>query len=225
VDVSIFLPEEVTNYELGIKSHLFDDRVNLNSAFFYEDYKNLQVTQLGPTVGSGQVTENAAAASIYGVEIEGQWMITPNDHLSGFLSYLRATYDDYKSAVDQQTGTVYPDLSGNSLSHAPRTSGKLQYSHDFSLSNGGTLTPMVAVYYQTSTYLREFNLPVDRVGGYTKTNFNLRYLGVNGHWRAEVYGGNLEDKAVRNSGFTLIGRYFSDYNPPRTFGGRLVYEY
>src|SRR5262249_52417556 len=45
-DPETFAPEKVTSYELGLKTRLFDSRVSLNSALFYEDYRNLQVEQI-----------------------------------------------------------------------------------------------------------------------------------------------------------------------------------
>jgi iron complex outermembrane receptor protein len=220
--VPSFKPEQVRNYELGVKSRLNDDQVAVNLALFYESYTNLQVTQLTNNGGSlGQVTENAAKASIHGVETEGQWQMTRRDRLGGFFNYLKATYSDYNDAVDQQTGIVYPSLSGHYLPHAPKFSVKLQYSHEFLLPNGATLTPAVSSYYQTTTYLREFNLPIDHVGGYANSALTLKYVDATGHWKVDAYGDNLENRTVRNSGFTVVGHYFSDYNPPRTFGARV----
>jgi len=220
-----FLPEKVTNYEFGAKNRFFDNRISLNAALFYEDYKDLQVTQLAVTGGQlGDVTQNAAQAKIKGVELEGQWLATANDRIGGFFNYLSARYTDYKNAVDQLTGDIVPDLSGNYLPHSPKFSARLQYTHDYMLTNGATLTPLAAVYWQTTSFLREFNLPIDRVPAYTKTNLSLTYQDATRHWKGAAYVDNLEDKDVRNSGVVFFG-YLSDYNPPRTFGMRLTYEY
>lgn len=222
-----FKPENVINYEIGLKTRQLNQRLSMNSAFFYEDYSDIQVTQLSGGQGTAirQITTNAAKAAIYGAELEGKWLVTRSDRLSGFLDYLHATYTKYRDAVDQETGIVYPSLDGRSLPNAPRFSARLQYSHDFVLSSGGVLTPLVAVYWQTTSYLREFNLPIDRVGGYSKTNMELTYMDSTGDWKMQGYVNNLENKAVRNGGFTVIGHYFSDYNPPRTYGVRISYRY
>jgi iron complex outermembrane receptor protein len=63
------------------------------------------------------------------------------------------------------------------------------------------------------------------VGEYTKSGLNLKYLDTTGHWSMDAYADNLENKAVRNGGFTVVGHYYSDYNPPRTFGVRLAYRF
>jgi iron complex outermembrane recepter protein len=84
---------------------------------------------------------------------------------------------------------------------------------------------MAAVYIQTKTYLREFNFPIDRVGGYTKTDAIVTYSDPSGHWRIQGYVNNLEGRAIRNGAFTVLGHYFSDYNLPRVYGARVSYQY
>ena len=60
-------PEKVSAFEAGVKSTWFDRRLRLNLAGFYYDYKDLQI---GKVVGSSLVLENAASATIYGLESE-----------------------------------------------------------------------------------------------------------------------------------------------------------
>jgi iron complex outermembrane receptor protein len=217
-----YQPENVTNYELGFKARPFDGRVQLNADFFYMSYKNLQVTQVQQPIG--QLTANAAAASIYGVELESTWIASPHDKLSGFLNLLHATYGRFQNAVDAQTNIVYPSLAGNSLPQAPKLSAKLRYQHDFSLPNGATLTPAGSVYYQSHAFLREFNLPIDRVPAYSKSAASLTYRSAT-HWSLEGYGENLENHSIRTAQFLLAGTYLSYYDPPRTYGIRFNYDF
>jgi iron complex outermembrane recepter protein len=215
-------PEKVTSYELGLKGHFFDNSVSVYADGFYMDYTDLQVTQLS---GVAVITDNAAKAKIYGAEIEWQWQLTAKDHLGGFFDYLHASYDDYRGAVDQQTGIVFPNLSGNTLPNAPRYSARLSYAHEFDLGNNGSLTPSGAIYYQSHSYLREFDLPIDTVRSYTKSNLNLTYSDSTNHWKVEAYVDNVEDRVIRNGGITAVGLYFSDYDAPRMYGVRIGYKY
>jgi iron complex outermembrane recepter protein len=219
-------PEEVINYEAGIKSILLDRKLNVRVAVFNEDYKDVQVSNV-QTVGfiSFNVTTNAGAARIYGAEVELDYLVTPDDHLSGFVSYTHARYTKFNNAQDGSTKIIYPSLAGNYLANSPDLSIRVQYSHDFHLGNGGLITPMAAVYYQTKQYLREFNLPIDKQGGYTKTNLSLTYKDPSRNWTASAFVTNLENKSVRNTVNTAQLTYFSDYLPPRQFGVRLGYEF
>jgi iron complex outermembrane receptor protein len=217
-----FKPEKDINYELGVKSRLFDHRLSLNAAVFYTSYTDIQVTQI---VDQTSVTTNAAAARIYGVELEAQMLLTPVDHLSGFANYLHATYTNYLDAVNSLTGAIVPSLDGNYLQDSPQYSLRAQYGHDFVLANGAMLTPMAAVYWQSFNYLSPFDQTVDRVAAYSKTDLNLTYMDPTRHWSVVAYVFNLEDRAVRTNEISAFGEVFSDYAPPRTFGVRGSYKY
>jgi outer membrane receptor for monomeric catechols len=64
-----FDPEEVKNYEVGIKSTLWDRRLRINADVLYMDYTDLQVIQTNAACLCNQ-TSNAASAEIKGVEAE-----------------------------------------------------------------------------------------------------------------------------------------------------------
>ena len=68
-----FDSEEAINYEIGLKSQWWDNRLRLNVSAFYTDYDDLQVTRFylpaGGTFGEF-ITENAATATIDGVAFE-----------------------------------------------------------------------------------------------------------------------------------------------------------
>jgi len=219
---TLFAPENVTNYELGLKTHFLEDRAELNAALFYEDYSNLQVNQF---VGLSFITQNAAKAASYGLELDGRWRMTHEDYLEAFLNYLHATYKQYNNAVDQDTGVNYASLAGHFLPNAPEESARLQYSHEFSLKDLGTLTPGAAVYWQSKSYLREFNLPIDAIGAYSKTSMTLTYRDRSERWSATAFVNNLENNAVRNGQLVFLGQYYSYYNPPRLYGLRISYGF
>jgi len=222
--VPTFKPEDVINYELGLKTRVFDNALAINSALFLTNYRNIQETQV-LTNGDGQITSNAAAARVFGIEVEARWRMSSRDNLSGFFNYLHATFTNYRDAVDLLDGTMVPSLSGNYLPHAPRLSGRLQYSHQFDLPSGGSLTPTFSAFAQSKTFLREFNSPIDRVNGYVKGDFILKYSNTSGSISVSGYVYNIGNSISRNSGFTTLGHYFSDYDPARAYGIRASLKY
>jgi len=217
-----YKPQKAINYEMGLKTRLLDGRLRMSGAAFYENITDLQVSQL---YTFGVVTTNAGSANIHGVELEAHWLPTGSDHLDGFVNWLSATFTDYKNAVDVLSNLSYSTLDGNYLPKAPKFSVRLRYAHDFDLGNGAILTPAVDSYYQTTTYLREFNLPIDRVPGYTRTGADLTYTDPAGRWTAELFAHNLEGTALRNLAYILNGRYYGIYDAPRTYGARVSYKY
>jgi iron complex outermembrane recepter protein len=216
-----YAPEDVTSYEIGAKTHLLDNTLSLNADLFYEKYTNLQETQ---QLATNIATQNAAAATIYGAELETQWRLSEYDRINGFLTYTHATFDTYNNAVEGEFGTIYPSLAGKFLPQAPEVTTKIQYLHNFAFTRGATLTPSVTVYWQSVNYLREFNLPIDRVPAYSKTDLMLTYKDSTGHWTAAGFVYNAEDHAIRN-GQSAGGNYSSFYDAPRTFGVRIAYAY
>jgi outer membrane receptor protein involved in Fe transport len=63
-----FSPDELWNYEVGIKTRMFDDRLVLRSALFYDSWHNIQTDQFLPSGLS--FTANAGDGRNYGAETE-----------------------------------------------------------------------------------------------------------------------------------------------------------
>jgi iron complex outermembrane receptor protein len=104
-----FEPEILTNYELGVKSDLFDRHLRLNATAFYGVYDKVQVVVLLP-VGQTvvQATENAGAGKIKGLEFQSTWLAT--DHLLFDLAggWLDARYTDTGGAPGLTLNTRFP---------------------------------------------------------------------------------------------------------------------
>ncbi len=113
-------PEKVNAYELGLKTRLFDRRVQLNLAGFYYDYSNHQVTQV---VGATTFTRSSDGR-LFGGEAELTWQATGRLRLDGSLSYLNSRY---KGNVIDPTDPSSPTLNvnGNPFPNAPRFSFRL----------------------------------------------------------------------------------------------------
>lgn len=94
-------PETAKQYEIGLKSTLFDRRVLLNIAAYHIDYSDIQVTQQSFTSFLGSaVTQNAASARMRGIEVESIIGINDNISINLGYSYNRAKYKDYKASDD-----------------------------------------------------------------------------------------------------------------------------
>jgi iron complex outermembrane receptor protein len=246
------LPEELTNYELGLKSQLFGNALTLNLSAFMMDYEDMQVSAV-ERLPSGQqqlVTSNAASASIEGLEMEFAWRPTPNDVLSGFASFLRAEFDEFLTIdttyFDQGNLDNTVNLSGRPLRHAPDFSFTGTYEHEFAMPWGGVLVPRISLHYETETIITAFNdVYPDLYRGagaqdaYTQTDVSLRYAAPKGNWTVEAFVQNLEDEEVKTdiqnvgassngtptSAPTNLGTWLAFYNPPRTYGLRMHIDF
>lgn len=234
-------PEFLTNYEVGLKTELFNRTLALNLDAFVMKYKDMQVSSIEYT-GTGTarqqqlVTSNAARATIQGIEAEWSWRLTRTDRLVGNVSFLDAKFDDFltcdSSLLDCGVAANAINLKGNSLPHAPRFSTTIAYEHDIGLAGGGKLTPRVQLHYQSKTNLSQF----DRLGAnapaaarkypdarqqdaYGTVDLSLRYEEPKGKWGVEAFVVNAGDEKVKTDVSWVTGStWTSFYNPPRTFG-------
>ncbi len=151
-----FDPETVTNYEIGFKSDLLDNRLRLNVAGFISKYKNIQLPLRDCSfanpgdMGPCGMIQNAGDATFKGVEAEV--LIVPNDTLqidaSG--SWLDSKYDSVLPAAGGGT-ILFP---GDPATNAPEWKFSLGVQNDFALGgNKGTLTPRFDISYVDERYV------------------------------------------------------------------------
>jgi iron complex outermembrane receptor protein len=211
-----FNPETAWNYEIGIKSDLFDRRVRLNLAAFRLDFNDLQVEQLDDVLLTTVVT-NAASAKIQGLEGELSFAVAEGLTLSGSGSLLDAKYKLY---VDPRRNITY---TGNKLPRTP----------DYQFSVAADLTrPLGADLEFTAhadyTYQDRFFYGPDntnREPGYGLLDARLGIGKVGGSWSVSLWGKNLTNKLYRTSVIPFLGDESSLYGAPRTYGIRLSSKY
>ena len=88
--------------EMGVKSTLADGRLVLNTAIFYGQYKDIQVSTFTSYDGNGDGIEesffgnfiNAGNATLQGVEVEFNFNSDSWFGMNGYVSYLDATPDE-----------------------------------------------------------------------------------------------------------------------------------
>jgi iron complex outermembrane recepter protein len=236
-------PEEVVNYELGLKATLLDGTMALNTVGFLSDYSDILRTRIeNDATGVHQlVTRNATRAQIHGLETEWLWKPSAADTLQAVFTYLVAEYRDYPTVDAQYYVPLDPltpviNLRGNRLPFAPQYTSALVYEHSFRLANGARLIPRIQAKYQSEMFLTDFNRPSDAQAAYTRTDVSLRYEARDA-WMIEAYVLNLENEAVKNNvdlranqpgaggvaGFPGVARAFFD--APRTWGLRASYRF
>lgn len=147
-----FQPQTLDSYEIGLKSRLFDNRMSLNVAAFWDESKDLQLSVFRAVTSAASMVVNAGAARVRGLEIEASARPHESLSLQAAIGYLDAEYERYDDAgVDVADNRSFPYAPKYSFSASvqwtavERNSGKLDLIADFS-----RLTP----YYQSSAALR-----------------------------------------------------------------------
>jgi outer membrane receptor protein involved in Fe transport len=189
-----FEAEEMTVYELGMKSTMMDGKMRFNADIFLQDFTDKQTaTQVvNPDTGILQSkTTNAAKADVKGLELDVQYYI--NDNLSATLSYthLNAKYEDFTrltagasnianagncTIVTDSSGksTCSIDLSGNPLENAPANSMVLGLNYNWETSNGSTWVAEADIMFQDERYIDQFKRVL--LDGYYKVDLRLGYV-------------------------------------------------
>ena len=222
-EARFFKPETDLNYELGVRTRLFNDRLSLNLTGFWTNYKNLQISFVSPSDPSQQIFKNAGRSRSRGLEFEYALAITPHDRIDGFATYLDATFLDFPSA-DPLTN-VPQNFAGNQMSGAPKYSARINYSHVFDLGDSGTITPTAQFYYQADTFQSFANTIATRVPSYTRSDFIIRYETVTKSYFVEAFVNNIENRSILTSQIPLQNTEIGYYSPPRTFGVRVGFHH
>lgn len=103
-----FKGESLTSYEVGLKSELFDRKLRLNLAAYYNTYNNLAVSIPQANSGTGTFTTrvaNAGKVDYTGIEAEFQAVLTQNFSVDGSIGYVKTKYKEFL-AGQPVTGTT-----------------------------------------------------------------------------------------------------------------------
>ena len=213
--------ESVTSYEIGLKSDLFDGRVRFNNAVFYTDYKDLQVTQNLPN--GGAITNNAASATIYGLESEITWLATRHLSMYASLAYLNAEFDDY-----QYSPTA--NLGGERLDRAPDWKASLVAEYRWDTALGG-FSAQTAYSFEDAIYFQSIPNP-QRDQFYERPSTSLvdarlQWQSAEEHWSVALFGSNLTDERYFGAVNRLGGgtSAVAVINQPRAYRVEVSYRY
>jgi iron complex outermembrane receptor protein len=151
-------PEKLDDYEVGVKTELFDHHLRLNANAFYYNYKNIQFAIYR---GTSNPLVNAAAAHIYGLDLDYQLAVVHNLTLTGGLEALHAKYSKFLNApttavntgglgniiVDCTTDPAPCDATGNYMEKAPKLTANTAIDYVIPLGDAGSLNPNISYYY------------------------------------------------------------------------------
>jgi iron complex outermembrane recepter protein len=220
-----FRPETLWDYEVGVKSKMFDGRVQADLAGFYYDYTNLQVSVIKNTV---VFTENAASARTYGVEGEIQAILAPRLKLDFSGSYLNATFTNFVTANPDYSGAPVMNYAGYTLPQSPRLHGQLGPEYSVDLAHG-TLKFRGDVNYTSRVYFSPFDVSTISQGAYVKEDAGIDYVSEPGNWQVGAYVKNISNKTTVASAtannFLVSDSLLTYLDPPRTFGAYVTVRF
>jgi iron complex outermembrane receptor protein len=218
---STFDPEFVWNYEAGLKAQLLDRRLTANLAAFHYDYTDLQLYLTRTQTG---IVENAAEATINGLELELTALPAEGLRLELASSYVDATFDKYVTVEPWRPQNGPVDFSGNRLARAPKVKVNAAAEKSWTLS-GGEASLRAEYAYTSTVYFNEFNRPEARQGPIGLWNARASFTTDDGRYRVTAFVENIADKFYLTD--TVVGSAGTNFTvfaypaPPRTYGLQL----
>ena len=248
-DEQNFEPDTTTNYELGLKSSYFKNRLQLNLALFNVDWDDAQVG--GATINGQQpITTNAEGANSRGAEISVRALATDNITLYATYSktiakltadapFLFGVFGEQGSALQD----YYDGKDGDRLPGSPEQQFSFGVNYATEVLDGKMLDLNYGLTAQDEVFstvgLRQNG---EALPGYAVSNFNAKLS--DDVWSVTFYIDNLFDKYAYTSvrrdrgdmglatfasmtpnGTELLRNYGHYVLTPRTVGLKFNYQF
>jgi len=215
--------ETAKNYEVGLKSSLFDRRVYFDLTLFHTDFHGFQtsVTSFLPDGTFLTFLNSVGHLRTQGVEVDAAAKLTSHFQLNGSFAYTEATVAEFPNGpcytgqtlaqgcyVDATNSRVQ-DLRGKPLNNVPKYKFNIGGEYDQPL---GSLPfeafASVAYQWQNAVNFSLSQDPRTVQGAYGIADFTIGINDNNGHYKVTAFVDNAFDKRYANS----IGDTTSGFN-------------
>ncbi len=213
-DLPQFDPETVTSYELGAKVKI--NKLRFNTAFFYTDYKDLQIAA-NPPGSIATFQTNAGDAEIKGLETEIIWLPNSSMLLNVGYGYIDAAYKDLIEGV-----TVTED---DNFILTPEHTLTFGGSYKIPVSFG-SFTPRIDGHYKSRVDFEAENSDFVFDDGHTAINASIKF-NAKKHWEFIIGAENITDELylIGGDSNTAIGYENGIYARPRNYYATLSYTF
>lgn len=240
-----YTPDKTVNYELGMRSQWFDERLTLNVSAYYIDWQDPQLAA-ATFYGNAPITKNGEGAESRGFDISFTAELFEDFVVRGSYAQTKAELSDnapnlLTTIVPPGFATAYVDaIAGDRLPGSPEQQGTLSATYEMSMAGGQSLKfdyGLVSIGdVITRTGLRAGG---ETLGGYTLHSASVAYNRDN--WMLSLYSTNLFNKyavtGVRSTRLAVqtefdingapvrVRNYYYDVVRPREVGLRFTYDF
>ncbi|WP_020586109.1 TonB-dependent receptor [Desulfobacter curvatus] len=212
-DTLAFKPEFSWNYETGLKTSWFDNKLTINIAVFYIDIEDKQVQEY---LNGGPLRDisNAAKASSKGFELEMTARPFSGWQIFAGIGYADAQFEEWES--EQATGEIY-NFEGNNLTHAPEYTfnAGVQYHHSSGFFGRVDVTGLGDYYTDARNSVK--------VDGYETVNLKLGFEGES--FQVSFWCKNVFDEAYLTTKSYYFGGHTAQDGAPRIIGSTFIYRF
>jgi iron complex outermembrane receptor protein len=232
INESLFIePETATDYELGVKTSFWGNRVQLNSNLYWIDVKDYQAARSAIINGvSTQTLGNIGGVRSRGVEAEISAAPAAGLSIALAASYNDAEYVDYKNApcpAERAPATIC-DLTGEGVHLAPKWIVNPSVSYERPI---GGLTAFTNVNYawRSEFYGSSDSSQLTWLDAYGVLNARVGVrgaLGTDNEWSVALWANNALDEAYFQSlNRGASGEYAGYPGMARTYGATVRVDF
>lgn len=228
----IVKPEELSAYEIGIKTQLLDGLITFNAAAFQYDTDNLQ-TQFVSLFAGGVITfENAQKARSRGFEFDSTTVLLP-DHIDNLVMTLGGTFLDAKyRKFEGAAGFTGPlgvftnnnDFSGNRIVRSPKFTGTAGLFKTFTTSFGA-IDAGVDYYHNSGFYYLAQNSDSAKEGAYGVLGARVSVTYAPWDLQVALFGRNISGTDYNNARFVEDLGTLDSAAPLATYGMQVTWKF
>jgi iron complex outermembrane receptor protein len=211
-----YAPEKLDAYETGLKTQFFERRLTLNTAFFYYNYQNIQVSRF---VNGSPEVYNGGRARLYGLDADATVRVAQGLTLSVGLELEHDRFTDFPNAdFFLSCPHAYPTVcslsaNGKQLPQTPAASGTINVDYRIPVMNGEVHFNVneaanSGYYYQPNNEFKQ--------SAYGLLNGSIGW--AYGHYTVTVWGKNLTDVIYATAVNPAPTAVSAAYAAPRTYG-------
>lgn len=215
-----FVPEDVTAFDLGVKSKLLDGAMTLNAALFRTEVKDYQdnVNQGAEIVPRRR---NIGTLETEGAEVDLQWQMSESWMAKWGLGYTKAEVVDSDALVNGSP------VNGTTPVNTPEFSTSLMLNYNQPLGDALVLDVLLSAQWQDERYLEPDNGADHLVEAYSTVDINASLMSADDTWRVSVWGKNItnEDYLLYINDVPAFGLFLAIKAEPATFGVSVDYTF
>jgi iron complex outermembrane receptor protein len=206
-----YQPEQLTTLETGLKTKFLDGRLQFDTAAFYNDFSQIQLTTINPANGVSQRFNAGNGHSVGGeVELSGS-------PLPGWTVHVSATALDAQLDSFNGHATASTPRAGEQLPYSPRLQGDIASSYTLPLPTPGVWRVFGDASLQTTTYTTAVESNQVQIPGQALINLGGSYTSADGRWSVTLTARNITNHLYPQTITTYLPAFVSAaYNDPRS---------
>lgn len=156
-------PEEVDNFELGLKGSAFDGNMTFAAAAYYAIWSeqinrnNLVVVEPGATMATSfSGVSNSGEVDLFGLEFESNWFLSDNLRLNTTLAYTDSDIKKHTNALLTGLSGI-SDFSGKEQPFVSKYSGNMGLQYDGVVASEYDYFARVDYVYKSGQWINQAN--------------------------------------------------------------------